>query len=99
MKKTNPLFNSRVSMVLDFNLDGRHHTEEATHAMQLISVSGVQEKFPAMTVGIDEKMPAVLQQLFGAIVVGWRSAVMEHADHHPLTDDEQAIAVPKDEHE
>lgn len=54
---------------------------------------------PYTTVGIDEKMPAVLQQLFGAIVVGWRKAVMEHADHHPLTDDEQAIAVPQDEHE
>lgn len=54
---------------------------------------------PYTTVGIDEKMPAVLQQLFGAIVVGWRKAVMEHADHHPLTDDEQAIAVPQNEHE
>ena len=40
-----------------------------------------------------------LQQLFGAIVVGWRRAVMEHADHHPLTESEQAIAVPQDEHE
>ncbi len=54
---------------------------------------------PYTTVGIDEKMPDVLQQLFGAIVVGWRSAVMEHAGHHPLTEDEQAIADPQNEHE
>lgn len=54
---------------------------------------------PYTTVGIDEKMPAVLQQLFGAIVVSWRKAIMEHADHHPLTETEQAIAVPQDEHE
>ncbi len=51
MMKTNPLFDSRVSMDLDFNLDERHHTEETTHAMQLISVSGVQEKFPAVVDG------------------------------------------------
>lgn len=49
MRKNSPLFDARrVSMSLDFNLDERHHTEEATHAMQLISVSGVQEKFPAV---------------------------------------------------
>lgn len=51
------------------------------------------------TVGIGDTMPPELQQLFGAIVVGWRKAVMEHADHHPLTETEQAIAVPQDEHE
>ena len=54
---------------------------------------------PYTTVGIGESMPPVLHQLFGAIVVGWRKAVMEHVDHHPLTETEQAIAVPQDEHE
>ncbi len=54
---------------------------------------------PYTTVGIGESMPIVLQQLFGAIVVGWRKAVMEHADHHPLTETEQAIASPQNEHE
>ena len=54
---------------------------------------------PYTTVGIDDTMPAVLQQLFGAIVVGWRNAVMEHAGQHPLTETEQAIAVPQDDHE
>lgn len=54
---------------------------------------------PYTTVGIGESMPTVLQQLFGAIVVGWRKAVMEHADHHPLTETEQAIAFPQNEHE
>lgn len=49
MKENRPLFDSRrVSMALGFNLDERHHTEEMTRAMQLISVSGVQEKFPAV---------------------------------------------------
>lgn len=47
--KKNPLFDrQRVSMTLGFDLDDRHHTEEATRAMQSISVSGVQEKFPAV---------------------------------------------------
>lgn len=54
---------------------------------------------PYTTVGIGDTMPAVLQQLFGAIVVGWRNAVMEHAGRHPLTETEQAIAVPQDDHE
>lgn len=54
---------------------------------------------PYTAVGIGESMPTVLQQLFGAIVVGWRKAVMEHADHHPLTETEQAIASPQNEHE
>ena len=54
---------------------------------------------PYTTVGIGDMMPGVLQQLFGAIVVGWRNAVMEHAGQHPLTETEQAIAVPHDEHE
>lgn len=54
---------------------------------------------PYTSVGIGDRMPTVLQQLFGAIVVGWRKAVMEHADRHPLTEDEQAIAVPQNEHE
>ena len=50
--KNSPLFDSkRVSLALDFDLDERHHTEEMTHAMQLISVSGVQEKFPAVVDG------------------------------------------------
>ena len=50
--KNNPLFDKgRVSLALDFNLDERHHTDEMTHAMQLISVSGVQEKFPAVVDG------------------------------------------------
>ena len=44
-----PLFdNRRVSLTLDFDLDERHHTKEMTQAMQRISVSGVQEKFPAV---------------------------------------------------
>ena len=54
---------------------------------------------PYTAIGIGETMPHRLQQLFGAIVVGWRNAVMEHADHHPLSDDEQAIAVPQNEHD
>lgn len=49
MKDDNMLFDSRrVSLELDFNLDEKHHTEEMTHAMQLLSVSGVQEKYPAV---------------------------------------------------
>ncbi len=36
---------------LSFNLDARHHTDEMTQAMQRISVSGVQEKFPAVVDG------------------------------------------------
>ena len=52
MKGKNTLFDSRrVSMELDFNLDERHHTEEMTEAMQRISISGVQEKFPAVIDG------------------------------------------------
>lgn len=38
-------------MMLDFDLDTQHHTEEMTLAMQRISVSGVQEKFPAVVDG------------------------------------------------
>ena len=38
-------------MILDFDLDTQHHTEEMTQAMQRISVSGVQEKFPAVVDG------------------------------------------------
>ena len=46
------LFDSRrVSMELNLDLDERHHTEEMTRAMQRISVSGVQEKFPAVIDG------------------------------------------------
>lgn len=46
------LFDSRrVSLELDFDLDERHHTEEMTRAMQRISISGVQEKFPAVIDG------------------------------------------------
>lgn len=66
-------------------------------------VKGIQETTfsgqPFTTVGIGDKMPASLQQLFGAIVVGWRKAVMEHADHHPLSETEQTIANPQNEHE
>ncbi len=52
MKKNSTLFDTRqVSMMLDFNLDEKHHTEELTQAMQRISVSGVQEKFPAVVDG------------------------------------------------
>lgn len=52
MNDKNPLFDERkVSMALDFDLDARHHTEEMTRAMQRISVSGVQEKFPAVVDG------------------------------------------------
>ena len=47
-----PLFdNRRVSLALDFDLDEQHHTKEMTQAMQRISVSGVQEKFPAVVDG------------------------------------------------
>lgn len=43
------LFDShRVSLALDFDLDERHRTKEMTQAMQRISVSGMQEKFPAV---------------------------------------------------
>ena len=49
MKEDRPLFDShRVSLALGFDLDERHHTKEMTQAMQRISVSGVQEKFPAV---------------------------------------------------
>lgn len=49
MKGNNLLFDSRrISLALDFNLDERHHTEEIIRAMQFLSVSGVQEKFPAV---------------------------------------------------
>ena len=41
----------KTNMVLDFNLDEKHHTREMTQAMQRISVSGVQEKFPAVIDG------------------------------------------------
>ena len=61
-----------------------------------------QESFsgkPFSTVAVGDTMPSELQQLFGAIVVGWRNAVMEHAGQHPLNKTEQAIAVPQDEHE
>ena len=52
MKNNIPLFDNRhVSMMLDFNLDEKHHTKEMTQAMQRISVSGVQEKFPAVVDG------------------------------------------------
>ena len=52
MKENIPLFDSRrVSMMLDFNLDAKHHAYEMTQAMQRISVSGVQEKFPAVVDG------------------------------------------------
>ena len=49
MKKQRPLFDSRtVSLQLDFNLDDLRRSGEAVKAMQRISVSGVQEKFPAI---------------------------------------------------
>lgn len=52
MKEDSMLFVSRrVTLELDFNLDEKHHTDEMTHAMQLLSVSGVQEKYPAMIDG------------------------------------------------
>lgn len=52
MKDNNRLFDRpRVSMALGFDLDERHHTEEMTRAMLRISVSGVQEKFPAVVDG------------------------------------------------
>lgn len=50
-------------------------------------------------VSIGDTMPPELQQLFGAIVVGWRKEVVRHAGQHPLTETEQAIAIPQDEHE
>lgn len=49
--KENLFDGRRVSLELDFDLDERHHTEEMTQAMQRISVSGVQEKFPAVIDG------------------------------------------------
>ncbi len=49
MRGNNVLFDSRrVSLELGFNLDEKHHTEEMTRVMQLLSVSGVQEKYPAV---------------------------------------------------
>ena len=49
--KENLFDGRRVSLELDFDLDERHHTEEMTRAMQRISVSGVQEKFPTVIDG------------------------------------------------
>lgn len=54
---------------------------------------------PYTTVGIGDTMPPELQQLFGAIVVGWRKSVMEHANHYPLNETEKAIVIPQNEHE
>lgn len=54
---------------------------------------------PFTAIGIDEQGLSVLSQLTGSIVVGWRNAVKEHVDTHPLTEAEQVIAVPKDEHD
>ena len=52
MSQNSPLFDSRrVSMALDFDLDERHRTEASVRAMQMISISGVQEKFPAVIEG------------------------------------------------
>ena len=52
MRDNRPLFdNQGVSLVLGFDLDDRHHSKELTQAMQRISVSGVQEKFPAVQDG------------------------------------------------
>ena len=39
----------KVSPQLDFDIDGIHNKPEIVEAMHRISVSGVQEKFPAVT--------------------------------------------------
>lgn len=51
------------------------------------------------TLGIGDTFPLAIQQLTGAIVVGWRNAVLEHATANHLTETEQLIANPNDDHE
>ena len=51
------------------------------------------------TLGIGDTFPLPIKQLTGAIVVGWRNAVLEHATANLLTETEQLIANPKDDHE
>lgn len=50
-------------------------------------------------VGIGDTYHPELQRLVEAIVVGWRNAVLEHVTANPLTETEQLIANPKDDHE
>ena len=50
-------------------------------------------------VGIGDTYHPELQRLVEAIVVGWRNAVLEHATANPLTETEQLISNPKDDHE
>lgn len=54
---------------------------------------------PSTPVGIGDTYHPELQRLVEAIVVGWRNAVLEHATANPLTETEQLIANPKDDHE
>ncbi len=54
---------------------------------------------PSTSVGIGDTYHPELQRLVEAIVVGWRNAVLEHATANPLTETEQLISNPKDDHE
>lgn len=54
---------------------------------------------PCTPVGIEDTYHPELQRLVEAIVVGWRNAVLEHVTANPLTETEQLIANPKDDHE
>lgn len=54
---------------------------------------------PSTPVGIGDTYHPELQRLVEAIVVGWRNAVLEHATANPLTETEQLISNPKDDHE
>lgn len=56
-------------------------------------------ELPSTPVGIGDTVHQEIQQLTGAIVVGWRNAVLEHVTANPLTETEQLIANPKDDHE
>ena len=54
---------------------------------------------PCTKFGIGEATLPALKQLTGAIVLGWRNAVKEHAEKNPLTEEELKTANPKDEHD
>ena len=51
-KAARALFNGyKVNHLLDFDINGLHNQAELVEAMRRISVSGVQEKFPAVIEG------------------------------------------------
>ena len=87
-------FRSDVGSKLAVEVTLRCLTEFANN----LPVDTFSEK-PITVIGIDKPNLSELSRLTGSIVVGWRNAVKEHADTHPLTEAEQVIAVPKDEYE